>query len=434
MSESFEGKKLLILGANPETISIVETANQMGIKTFVTSNRPNDPAKKYAWKSCDVDGMNVPGLVNLVREEKIDGVMVGVADMLVPIYAEVCEILNLPCCATKKIADVFAHKDFFKATCKKFGISGIPEFYLDEFLSEKDIAKISFPVMIKPSDSSGGTGMTAVYDKSELKAGVEKALSVSKNKNFLVEEYMQCDDMGLYYTFKDGYCSASCVYDRYTTDEQPGLSRVCLGGTYPSKHLDEYFSKVHDKLIRMFREIGIRNGVLMLSAFYRDGEFYFYDTGFRLQGEAPHILLKKIHGFDQTEMLIRFALTGSEGEFDLRKVDDVRLRGKFAATLWFVAKSGKIFKIEGFENLSGDSRVAANVQRLYEGDEILPEYVGTEKQVVSRMYLVCENKSELADALKHYMNTVKVFDAEGKNLLLKGFDVDKALELNFSGE
>ncbi len=263
MSESFEGKKLLILGANPETISIVETANQMGIKTFVTSNRPNDPAKKYAWKSCDVDGMNVPGLVNLVREEKIDGVMVGVADMLVPIYAEVCEILNLPCCATKKIADVFAHKDFFKATCKKFGISGIPEFYLDEFLSEKDIAKISFPVMIKPSDSSGGTGMTAVYDKSELKAGVEKALSVSKNKNFLVEEYMQCDDMGLYYTFKDGYCSASCVYDRYTTDEQPGLSRVCLGGTYPSKHLDEYFSKVHDKLIRMFREIGIRNGVLI---------------------------------------------------------------------------------------------------------------------------------------------------------------------------
>ena len=33
-----------------------------------------------------------------------------------------------------------------------------------------------------------------------------------------------------------------------------------------------------------------------------------------------------------------------------------------------------------------------------------------------------------------YMKTVKVFDAEGKNLLLKGFDVDKALELNFSGE
>ena len=70
---------------------------------------------------------------------------------------------------------------------------------------------------------------------------------------------MQCEDMGLYYTFKDGYCSASCIYDRYTTDEQPGLSRVCLGGTYPSKHIDEYFERMHANALRLFKAIGIRN-------------------------------------------------------------------------------------------------------------------------------------------------------------------------------
>ena len=48
----------------------------------------------------------------------------------------------------------------------------------------------------------------------------------------------------------------------------------------------------------MFKEIGIKNGILMLSGFYEDGEFYVYDTGFRLQGEAPHLLMKAIHGFD----------------------------------------------------------------------------------------------------------------------------------------
>ena len=49
------GKKLLILGANPETAPLVEVANQLGVKTIVTSNRPDDAAKKVAWKSCDVD-------------------------------------------------------------------------------------------------------------------------------------------------------------------------------------------------------------------------------------------------------------------------------------------------------------------------------------------------------------------------------------------
>ena len=429
MSREFEGKKLLILGGNPETTPLVEIANDMGIKTIVTSARSTDPAKKAAWKSYDVDGMDVPGLIALARDEQVDGVLVGVADILVPSYCKVCDALGLPCYATQQIVDVFAFKDVFKATCERYGVHGIPEYYLDAEMKREDLDKIVYPVMVKPVDNGGGVGMTVAYNEEELVEGVKKALDASYKKRFIVEKYMQCDDMGMYYTFKDGYCSASCIYDRYTTDEQPGLSRVCLGGTYPSKHLDEYFERMHDNAIRMFKEIGIKNGVLMLSGFYENGEFYVYDTGFRLQGEAPHLLMKAIHGFDQREMLIRFALTGSEGDVDLRKEDDTRLRGKWAATLWFLLKQGKIDKIIGLDDADKDERVVANIQRLYEGDEVLPEWIGNEKQVLTRMYLVCNSKMELADTLKYYMNTVKVLDEEGNNLLLKGFDVNKALEL-----
>ena len=60
MEREFEGKKLLILGGNPETTPLVEIANSMGIKTIVSSGRHTDPAKKAAWKAYDVDGMDVP--------------------------------------------------------------------------------------------------------------------------------------------------------------------------------------------------------------------------------------------------------------------------------------------------------------------------------------------------------------------------------------
>lgn len=429
MNREFEGKKLLILGANPETIPLVEVANSMGIKTLVTSNRPEDPAKKYAWKACDVDGMDVPGLISLAHKEKVDGVLVGVADILVPIYCKVCDALGMPCYATQDIVNVFSYKDVFKATCERYGVHGIPEYYLDADLNPDDIAKIQFPVMVKPVDGYSGLGMTVCYNADELKPAVEKALSISKNKRFIVERYMQCEDMGMYYTFKDGYCSASCIYDRYTTDEQPGLSRVCLGGTYPSKHLEEYFSRMHNNAVRLFKEIGIKNGVLMLSGFYENGEFYVYDTGFRLQGEAPHLLMKAIQGFDQREMLIRFALTGSEGSVNLETDDDTKLRGKWASTLWFLLKKGRIAKIEGLDDIGGDKRVVANIQRLYEGDEVVSEWIGTEKQVLTRLYLVCDTKEELAECLKEYQKKVKVYDEDGNNLVLRGFDVDAALEL-----
>jgi len=429
MDREFENKKLLILGANPETIPLVQVANEMGIKTIVTSNRADDPAKSYAWKACDVDGMDVAGLIALAREEQVDGVLVGVADILVPVYCKVCEALGMPCYATNEIVNVFSYKDVFKTTCERYGVHGIPEFYLDESLNREDLDKIVYPVMVKPVDGYSGLGMTVCYSEDELPQAIKKALDISKNKRFIVEKYMQCDDMGMYYTFKDGYCSASCIYDRYTTDEQPGLSRVCLGGTYPSKHLDEYYERMHPNAVRLFKEIGIKNGVLMLSGFYEDGEFYVYDTGFRLQGEAPHLLMKAIHGFDQREMLIRFALTGSEGNVDLEKDDDAALRGKWAATLWFLLKQGKIAKIDGLKECIKDKCVVANIQRMYEGDSVLPEWIGTEKQVLTRLYIVCESKLELESKLKQYMGEVKVWDQDGKNMLLKGFNVDKALEL-----
>lgn len=430
MNREFEGKKLLILGGNPETTPLVEIANDMGVKTIVTSGRHTDAAKKSAWKAYDVDGMDVPGIIALAREEQVDGVLVGVADILVPSYCKVCDALGLPCYATQHIVDVFAFKDVFKATCERYGVHGIPEFYLDADMKREDLDKIKYPVMIKPVDNGGGVGMTVAYNEEELIEGVKKALNASNKKRFIVEKYMLCDDMGMYYTFKDGYCSASCIYDRYTTDEQPGLSRVCLGGTYPSKHIDEYFERMHNNAVRMFKEIGIENGVLMLSGFYEDGEFYVYDTGFRLQGEAPHLLMKAIHGFDQREMLIRFALTGSEGNIDLQKEDDTRLRGKWASTLWILLKEGKLSKIEGLENISNDKRIIANIQRLHEGDSVLAEWIGTEKQVLTRMYLVCDSKEELAACLKEYQTKIKVYDENGNNLVLNGFNVEKALQLN----
>lgn len=427
MKKEFEGKRLLIMGGNPETTPLVKLANEMGVLTIVTSARPTDDAKKYAWRSFNVDGMDVPGVVALAREQNVDGVLVGVADILVPSYCKVCDALGLPCYASQQVVEVFSFKDVFKSTCESFGIHGIPEYSLDAELKKSDLARIKYPVMVKPVDNGGGVGMTLCYNEEELIPAVKKALGASNKKRFLVERYMQCEDVGIYYTFKDGHCSVSCVFDRYTTSEQKGFSRVNLGSIYPSKHLDDYFERMHPNAVRMFESIGVQNGVLLIAGFYEDGEFYVYDPGYRLQGEAPHLLMKAIHGFDQREMLIRFSLTGSEGGINLAKEDDPKFRGKHACTLWFLLKKGKIAKIQGLDAANHDKRIVANIQRLYEGDIVPEEWIGTERQVLTRLYIVCDSKEELGNTIKEYRQKIKVINDQGENMLLNGFDVDMAL-------
>jgi len=420
----YENKKLLFLGGNTETVPLVKIANELGATTIVSSSNPESMAKACAAIKYDTDATDVAAMVALAKAENVSGVLPGTDDIFIPAYCKVCDVLGLPCYANEEIIEVFGYKDMFKATCERYGIHGVPEYYLDASMNPRDLARIQYPVMVKPVDCYSGIGMTACYSEDELRPAVEKAIAASKSGRFIVEKLMKCDDVGLYYTFKDGVCSLSCIFDRYTGD-----GRVALGNIYPSRHIAHYYERMHANALRLFKAMGIKNGVLLVQAFYENEEFYVYDTGFRLQGEASNLLIEKLCGYDQRELLIHFALTGSEGDLDLCAADDPTLHGRAAASVWFLLKEGTVGKIEGLERAKNDGRVAALVQRLYEGDEIPSSWIGTEQQVMLRLFLVCDTKRELAEAIAEYQTGIRVSDIHGGNMLVDGFDAAAALEV-----
>ena len=88
-------------------------------------------------------------MIALAKQENIDGVLVGVADILVPVYCKVCEALGLPCYAARNIVDIFSYKDTFKSVCEHYGIHGIPEYYLDADMNHEDLSRTKYPVMVK---------------------------------------------------------------------------------------------------------------------------------------------------------------------------------------------------------------------------------------------------------------------------------------------
>ena len=264
----FEGKKLLFLGGNTETVPLVKIANELGAVTVVSSSNPESMAKACAAIKYDTDATDIAAMVAIAREEQVAGVLPGTDDIFVPAYCKVCDVLGLPCYANEEIIEVFGYKDTFKATCERYGIHGVPEYYLDASMNPRDLARIHYPVMVKPVDCYSGIGMTACYSEADLRPAVEKAIVASKSGRFIVEKLMNCDDVGLYYTFKDGVCSLSCIYDRYT-----GKERVALGNVYPSRHIGHYYERMHDNALRLFKAMGIKNGVLLVQAFYEDEEW-----------------------------------------------------------------------------------------------------------------------------------------------------------------
>lgn len=408
-------KKLLILGANPETANLVRIAQDMGVYTIVTDNIPNSYAKGVADEAWDIDGMDIETLVAEIKKKNVAGVLVGTADPLIPSYYKICKKLELPCYVTEKSLEVFTNKRKLIDAGKKYGIYGIPEYTLDEIRKDRNV---QYPVLIKPVDGRSGKGISVCNTKEEVETAIEKAKKYSMCKDVLIQRYMECDDVILYYTFSDEQVFLTATADRFTCKEQVGLAPIVLGGVYPSKHTQLYLSTMHDRFCQFFKNLEIENGILMLQVFVEDGKFYVYDPGFRLQGGAPHIIVNAINGFDHQKMLVNYALTGKMGLEELVEKNDYTMRGKIGASQVVLLKKGIIKSIIGIEEVKKLDGVVHTTQRLYEGDEVYIE--GSEQQVLVRFHIVCNSIDELNELVNEINTLIHVLDEEGCEMCLGG--------------
>ena len=71
------GKRLLILGANPETAGLVKRANELGVFTIVTDFNHDAYAKKFASKAVDIDATDYDALLKIAKEVKAGCVVLG---------------------------------------------------------------------------------------------------------------------------------------------------------------------------------------------------------------------------------------------------------------------------------------------------------------------------------------------------------------------
>jgi biotin carboxylase len=414
-------KKLIILGGNPETGVLVDIANAMGVHTIVIAPTPEAPAKKNAAETYHIDGLAIDEIVAVAREKNVDGVLVGVADILVKPYREICEKLGVPCYANEKTIEAFCSKDGYKKYCAEYGVQDIPGIYLTRDSEIKKPENASLPLMVKPVDSGGGVGMKICRDEEDYTATVKNVLKFSKKGIVLVEKYMdaQCDDMAVYYTFKDGVPYLSATYDRYLTRLQGDSSPIAIGTVYPSKYTELFLKDVHPKLSEMFKGLDVKTGVLNVQFFVEDNVFYSYDPGFRLQGEAPHIHLAHINGFDHRKMLINYALTGVFGDDDFSEKNDYMMQGKAACSVWILLKDGKIESIEGLDAIKSHKNVNFIVERFKVGDTVKKEFVGTERQVLFRIYTAGDSIFEINQTIEDIKNTLKVTDSEGNDMVIE---------------
>ena len=418
------GKKLLIMGGPALACEIVKEAKNMGIQTLVTDWYPvsKSPAKEIADEYAMVSTADVNAVVDLIKNKKVDGVITGFTDSTLKYYQKVCELAELPCYATSEQIDITTDKKKFKQLCKKFDIPVVEEYNINVDENINKISSIEFPVIVKPVDNSGGRGISICKNKEELITAYRRALNFSESKNIIIERYINAKEATVFYFLNEGEIILTGIGDRHTRRSQKDVIPLPVAYTFPSIHTNTYLNEINEKVIKMFKSIGMKDGIVFIQTFVEDGRFIFYEMGYRLTGSLEYKLMERILGINPLKMMIEFALTGNVKSKEKLKHVNPKWN-KFGCNITLLSKPSKIGKIEGINEVLSMPGVIDVFPSYREGDIIPETAIGTLQQVILRIFAVAESKKELAAIMNKIHQTISVTSTNNENLLLDKFDV-----------
>lgn len=413
----FTGKKLLVLGGASVHCKIVKAAKEMGVYTIVTDYLTDSPAKKLADKSYMYDVNDIDGIVEMCKQEKVDGVIGPYLDPCQRPYYEICHLLSLPCYIdTWEQVFTLTDKDAFKACCMKNGVDIIPTYDLNE------PAKIEYPVLVKPAHSRGSRGQMVCSTFEETEKAVSEAQKESDNGRALIEKYMGTkNNFTMNILFADGDAYITKTSDIYTGSLESHLENVLNGVISPSYYMDLYLEKVHTRVINMLKALGIKNGPVFMQGFVDGDTIRFYDPGFRFPGSEYDLMLHALTGVNIMKILIGFAFTGKmKNEFFLLNADTVKLNHRVTATLTPILRPGKITNIGGLEEIGAMPDVIDCAIRHEVGDVIT--FSKNVNQRIGAFSLLGNSISDIKKSICKVLSTLRVMD-ENREDMLFGNDI-----------
>lgn len=422
--KNLTGKKLLVLGSAGSTVNVVKMAKKMGLYVVTTGNPKEGQAADLADEAIGFSTDDYPALVEFIKTNHIDGVMTGSSEFNVLNMIKLCKMANLPCYATEEQWDATQDKRHFKDLCKRFGVPGVPEFGVDDVLTEKD-----FPVIVKPADCCSSIGISICHNNEELAIAKEKALEASASKKILIERYI--DNGGVTHVVKyvvvDGEFYMEVMGDRYVL--QNGL--ITAVTFFPSMNTESYMKTIDNKVKDMFMSIGFDNGVFFFQAIPENEKIYVYEMGLRTGGGMTYKITEASSGNNDLEMLIHYAITGEMCEDKDVKTIDPYLKGRQAASLAMPSRVGTIGQVIGANSIEGIKGVVNYTHFRDVGDTILPKQVNTLNQLFGRVMIVRDNKDSLFDGLKQIRDSITIKDTDGNDMIL--WETFDEIYSNFKG-
>ena len=346
-------KKILLLGGSAQQLVAIRAAKKLGYYTIVCDYLPDNPGQYEADKFYNASTTDIEAVYKIARNEAVNGILAYASDPAALPAAITAERLGLPTNPTQSVEILglkypwrkFLHDNGF--ACPKF-YSFNPLTPIDEI--KDNTRNFTYPIVVKPTDSSGSKGVTKLDNLEGLEKAVKWANEYSRNKVLLVEEFIQRS-----YPYVIGgdifvwngkivlYGEMDCLRDTLRSPLIP------IGKKKPAGLNKKQEEIVHKELQRIVTALDVRFGEMNIEILLdKDDNVHFLELGPRAGGNMIPIQLSDAYGIDLVKANIQAAM-GVKPDFVGKSVE--ALPGCYMHYVLHSYESGTFSSIEINESI-----------------------------------------------------------------------------------
>lgn len=421
-------KKLLLLGGSRNMKEVLDAAHSMGYIVGITDwyDTYRSPIKLLADEYFNVSITDNSEIDKLIRDNNYNAVLTGYTDSYLSVYADICERNQLHCYGSSRQFGILTDKSLYKTLFEKFRVPIIEQITFEEI----DEQFCNYPIILKPVDGSGGKGIEIVNDYFEFEHLLNNYNLGDIRQNYIIEPYIEDrKEMTAFFLFIDGECYVSGTANRFLSTTLGTKIGLPMFYSMPSSYDNIFREHTAPPMIRLFKELGLMDGMLFAQCIIYDGKPRVYDVGYRLTGTLEYKLQEKMYGFNPLKMIINHSINGTmiynNNTFDGNKILN---NSQYGFNVTILGKPGMISLIRGEERVRRIPDVIDIAFKMVEGEKITNDMVGTLGQIICRVFFVSESLERSGQVLTEIYESIIVQDEYGNDMIVDRMDISKLLE------
>lgn len=301
-------KRLLVVGAGPLQVPLIDKARELGIHTVAIDRNPNAVGFLSADVHSRVDISNVANVVSFARLNRIDGVVTAATDYGVQSASCAAFELGLPG-PHPRVAELVKNKGAVRdALHNAFGDARrghVTARHKSDVEAIREHAE--YPLMVKPADGSGSQGVSRVESDEELSHACSNAIQVSRSGEAIVEPFLEGIEYGVESYVFAGRPMVLSVMNKTMTGS-PLYAELGHSICHDTSIIDPVSTKVAQSIVHL----GIESGAVNMDVMVTANGVEVIDVGARMGGNliGSH-LVPLSTGVDHVANIIRGALGGA---------------------------------------------------------------------------------------------------------------------------